>query len=310
MKKYIAVFITIMFMGLEVQAATLTTAIAKYKKQNYSGCMNDIEDASQSAFKEKSANFQTLSRIIAKADKDKIVSGDPKELSKLNDEMKEVLKPGQIDNAKWAYMFYYYALSLHQIGLGSKAREYYNAAFTLTPNSKIGEYSATAISCIDSPDSCASSDMDEFIQSGKQVSDDIIKKQLEENLEKHRNEINQGKDLSYIEDLNNKIAWVDAGIPDINEIGKVDTKEENIPTDEEIGKAVRTLQKAGINPMGYMNTPYNSEYAQLNSLLNTNNGNGYSNDYSTMMLMNSNGKISPELMQTIMRQQMMGGYGF
>ena len=31
--------------------------------------------------------------------------------------------------------------------------------------------------------------------------------------------------------------------------------------------------------------------------------------YSTMMMMN-NGKVSPELMQTLMRQQMMGGYGF
>ena len=47
---------------------------------------------------------------------------------------------------------------------------------------------------------------------------------------------------------------------------------------------------------------------QLNALLNSN---GYSNDYSTLMMMNgANGKVSPELMQTLMRQQMMGGYGF
>ena len=308
MKKYIALFLTIMFLGLEVQAATLSTAIAKYKRQNYIGCISDIEQTAKPLFKNGGTNLQTLSRLVASVDKEKVKAGDPQESAKLSESIKSVVKSGQTDTNKWAYMFYYYALALHQIGLGSQAREYYNAASILTPNTKIGEYSSSAIACIDNPSACTSSDMDEFIQSKKQVSDEIIKKQLEENLEKHRNEINKGKDLSWGEELNNKIAWVDAGVPNINEIGVNDVKSENIPTDEEIGKAVRTLQRAGINPMGYVNAPYNNEYAQLNALLNSN---GYSNDYSTLMMMNgANGKVSPELMQTLMRQQMMGGYGF
>ena len=39
--------------------------------------------------------------------------------------------------------------------------------------------------------------MDNFIRSGKQVSDTIIKDELKKNLEKQKNEINQGKGLSY-----------------------------------------------------------------------------------------------------------------
>ena len=84
-----------------------------------------------------------------------------------------------------------------------------------------------------------------------------------------------------------------------------------MPTDEEIGRAVRTLQRAGINPMGYANSmQMNNEYAQLNALLNSGNGNQNSNDYASMMMMMNGGQnLSPEVLQTLMRQQMMSGYG-
>ena len=153
--------------------------------------------------------------------------------------------------------------------------------------------------------------MKQFVQQKKE---EILK-----NLKKHTDEINQGKDLSwYSPDLDNKIAWVDtgmgdvtwvdAGVPRLDNIGKMEPSMNDIPTDEEIGKAIRTLQRAGINIAPQINSPMNNEYAQINALLNNGNNN-YSNDYSTMMMMN-NGKVSPELMQTLMRQQMMGGYGF
>lgn len=319
MKKIISSLLLLTFICLEVQAATLSSAISLYKRQNYIGCMNELEDAAKPMFKESDTTLQTLSRNLAKVDPQKISTGSQEEVTKLNDEIKNLVKTNYTDKAKWAYIFYYYALALHQIGLGPRAKEYYNAAFVLTPNSKLGEYSKTAIGCIDNPGSCTGSDMDEFIQSGKEVSDEIIKDRLQKNLEKHREEINTGKDLSSVpkNNQNELLAWADEGInpniiSEVSEIG-AEKKTSDIPTDEEIGKAVRTLQKAGINPMGYMNTNMNREYAQLNALLNDGNSQNYNNDYALMMMMNGgngNGKMSPELMQTIMRQQMMGGYGF
>ena len=129
----------------------------------------------------------------------------------------------------------------------------------------------------------------------------------------YQKEINQGKDLSALPIENEKLAWVDSGIsPEVADFATAGANkaEENIPTDEEIGKAVRTLQRAGINPVNYMGkNPYNNEYAQLNAILNDGNQN-YPNDYSTMMMMNGSKNISPQLMQTFMQQQMMGGFGF
>ena len=110
-----------------------------------------------------------------------------------------------------------------------------------------------------------------------------------------------------------KLAWVDTGVnSDIeNQLFESTLKKNNdFPTDEEIGKAVRTLQKVGINPINYINGA-NNEYLQLNSMLNSSN-NEYSNDYVKMMMLNnqSNGQMSPQMMQIMMQQQMMGGFGF
>ncbi len=313
MKKIIALVVLLMFVGLNAQAATLGTAVAKYKRQNYVGCISDLNETFTRYSKDhKDTNIlNKIMSTISKYDLAKIESNDQTEIDKLNEDLRKMSTYRKSDSNKFAYMFYYYALSLHQIG-SANARGYYEAAAKMSPHSKINEYSKQAITCIESPDSCKASDMDEFIQSGKQVSDDIIKEQLLKDLDRHKNNINAGKDLSLNtdeENISDKLAWVDEGItPEISEIAKEDISN-NIPTDEEIGRAVRTLQKAGINPMSYMNMPVNNEYAQLNALLN--DGNTYSNnDYATMMMMNNgNGKVSPELMQTLMRQQMMGGFG-
>ena len=314
MKKIVSLVLIMMFMGLEVQAATLAGAITKYKNSNYTGCINDLDDILVSMSKKNDKDIaQKVMGAINKLDSQKLINGDDTENKKFNEEMKKIAKYDSLDSTKWAYIFYYYALSLHQIGMGQNALRYYAVAKVFSPQSKIGQYADIAKTCLDAPGSCASSDIDEFIKSGKQVDDAIIRKELQNKIEKQKEEINRGQGLSYdTENLDNKIAWVDAGVPDINEIGKNETSSmsNDMPTDEEIGRAVRTLQKIGINPVNYMNTPVNNEYAQINALLNDGNTN-YSNDYATMMMMNnSNGKISPEVMQTLMRQQMMGGFGF
>ena len=308
MKKVMALIMLFMFLGMNVQAATLGSAVAKYKRQNYSGCITDLNEMLTQLSK-TGKDTEVANKImatVANYDAEKLEKGDSSELSKLATDLNKVARFKVTDTDKWAYIFYYYALALHQIGTGN-AKGYYETAAKFSAHSKIGEYSKQAIQCLDNPASCQSSDMDAFIRSGKQVSDDIIKEQLKNDLRRHKDNINAGRGISILPQKEDKLAWVDSGIN--TEISEVSSTEKNtVPTDEEIGHAVRTLQKAGINPMSYLNMPVNNEYAQLNALLN--DGNSYSNDYSTMMMLNNgNGRISPEVMQTIMRQQMMGGFG-
>lgn len=309
MKKIMTLVIVLIFLGINAQAASISSAVAKYKRQNYVGCITDLNDV-MTQLSKTHKDTETMGKVmsvVSKYDLSKLESGDYSEISKLTDDMKTVVTYKKDDAEKWAYIFYYYALSLHQIGAGN-ARSYYEIATKFSPNTRIGEYSKIAMKCLDSPDACKNSDIDEFIRSGKQVSDEIIKEELKNDLRRHKDNINAGRGLSSIFKKDDKIAWADEGVKnEISEIGKQEYSN-NTPTDEEIGRAVRTLQKAGINPMSYMSAPINNEYAQLNALLN--DGNSYSNDYATMMMMNNGtGKISPELMQTIMRQQMMSGYG-
>ena len=308
MKKIIALSILLMFCGMNIQAATLGTAISKYKRQNYAGCITDLNDMlTQLSKTGKDTNLASkVMSTVAQIDTEKLEKGDFFETAKFTREMNKIAKFKKTDTDKWAYIFYYYALALHQIGTGD-ARGYYETAAKFSSHSKIGEYSKQAIQCLESPDSCQSSDMDAFIRSGKQVDDSIIKKELQNDLERHRNNINSGKDLSLLPQKEDKLAWADEGIkPEISEIGRQETNN-NTPTDEEIGRAIRTLQKAGLNPLAYNNMPVNNEYAQLNALLNSEND--YSNSYYSPMMMNGNNQLSPEVLQTIMRQQMMGGFG-
>lgn len=314
MKKFILLIVLFMFMGLNANAATLSTAIAKYKRQNYVGCMGDLNDILAPMSKE-GRDPELANKILAIASKydiEKITAGNFIETTNLYEDLSKATKFRRSDSEKLAYIFYYYALSLHQIGADSgRVGNYYNAAIVFSPNSKIGEYSRSAKTCLSSPDACKASDMDEFIRSGKTVSDDIIREQLLNDLKKHQDNINSGRGYSWLPKTENELAWADAGIiPEVTE-EKTSSSNSNVPTDEEIGRAVRTLQRAGINPMGYANSmQMNNEYAQLNALLNSGNGNQNSNDYASMMMMMNGGQnLSPEVMQTLMRQQMMSGYG-
>lgn len=322
MKKFIIAILIVFFTCTYAHSATFATAVAKYKAGNYTGCINDLDEVAKKMGKDKD-DINTLKKMIAvfaKYDLKKWFGSKEvaeteeniKEALKITEELQKVAPRASLD--RFAYLFYYYALCLHQLGYKDLAKDYYYASafFCWESKSDIYKYSLQAVDCIEKPDSCKVSDMDEFIQSGKPVSDDILRDQLRKDLKRHQDNINAGKGLSWLPNKEDNVAWADEGvIPEVDEIvSEKEIEVSNVPTDEEIGKAVRTLQKAGINPMAYMNPMVNNEYAQLNALLNNGNNNYY-NDYSTMMMNNgnNNGQISPELMQVIMRQQMMGGFG-
>ena len=315
MKKILSVILLLTFLELNAQAASFKNAISKYKSGNYAGCINELETVSEHIGnnKDNKNSIKKLVAIVSKYNFENWKEGNIKDAEEARKMLKEIQKEvprSTLD--KWSYLFYYYALCFHQLGYKNEAKIYYKAAgaFTWESKSQIFLYSQQAVKCIDNPTSCQNSDMDEFIKSGKQVSDEIIKEELKRNLQKHQKEINQGKDLSSISVGNEKIAWADGGIS--SEIAdsvatSSSNTNKNMPTDEEIGRAVRILHQAGINPIGYMNNA-NNEYAQLNAILNDRNTNYYQNDYSNMML-NGTNNMSPQLMQTLIQQQMMGGIG-
>ena len=104
-------------------------------------------------------------------------------------------------------------------------------------------------------------------------------------------------------------AWLKEDQENINEElgGK---KKSEVPSNEEIANAVKTLAKVGFNPMaGFNGNMYsNPEMMQMNMLLG-NNGNGAQmNNMLPFLLMSQNQdgtqKMSPELIQSMMMSQM------
>ena len=88
-------------------------------------------------------------------------------------------------------------------------------------------------------------------------------------------------------------------------------KKGEMPSNDEIANAVKTLAKLGINPLAGMTGAYtNPEMMQMNMLLGSNTNNEYGTNNSMNMLpllwMNSqNGQqMPPELIQTMMMSQM------
>jgi len=87
-------------------------------------------------------------------------------------------------------------------------------------------------------------------------------------------------------------------------------KKSDIPTNDEIANAVKTLAKAGLNPFAGMNAGYsNPQMMQMSMLLNDNNGYGYNYNNMNMLpvlLMNQNSEqqLPTDLIQTMMMNQM------
>ena len=86
-----------------------------------------------------------------------------------------------------------------------------------------------------------------------------------------------------------------------------------MPTNEEIANAVKTLAKLGINPMGAMVQPaayQNPEMMQMSMLLgnNTQSNNGMNMLPFLMMNQGNTQNMSPELIETMMMNQMAPTY--
>lgn len=188
------------------------------------------------------------------------------------------------NNPSNIFAYYYKGLAYTQLGKKEEAKQAFDQVITLNSNTTLVEYSKHANACLNSPEECTkyqeeSSSLDQFIKSNKFYDQSV------------QSEVNQKKLDRIRENINDELG----------------SKKSEIPTNDEIANAVKTLAKIGINPLAGMNTTYSTpQMMQMSMLLGDNSSNNNTMNMLPMMLMNQNNgqTISPELMQTIMMNQM------
>ena len=197
-----------------------------------------------------------------------------------------------------AAVHYYQGLALYQLGRTDKAALAFNAVISLNSNSVLTDYANKAIHCINHDEECkpqndesADSDLDKFLKSDKFYGNSV------------QADLNQKK--------------LDQMKRNINDTIK-DNQKSEMPTNDEIAEAVKTLAKAGINPFAGMNgmnpaqmTPESAQMMQMNMLLGNNTNNNQMNMLPMLLLNQQNGeKLSPELIQTMMMSNMANDFGY
>ena len=187
------------------------------------------------------------------------------------------------------FAYYYKGLSYYQLGKKDEAISAFEKVQALNSNKTLVEYSKKGIACLETPEECATygqaqSDLDLFIKSKKFYDKSVQAEVNKKKLDRIRENIN-------------------------DELKNTDQKSE-VPTNDEIANAVKTLAKIGINPLAGINAGYqNPEMMQMNMLLgnnNMNNGMGMNNNMLPMLLMNKEAmqNMSPEVIQSMMMNQM------
>lgn len=189
------------------------------------------------------------------------------------------------ENPSNIFAYYYKGLAYTQLGKKEDAMTAFEQVISINSNSTLVDYAKKANACLSSPEDCAKyekgiGELEAFIKSKKFFSDNVQSQVNQKKLDRIRENIN-------------------------DEVNNVEKKSE-MPTNDEIANAVKTLAKAGINPLANISQGYqNPQMMQMSMLLNDNNNN-YNMNMLPMLLMNqnSNQQLPPDLIQTMMMTQM------
>lgn len=182
-----------------------------------------------------------------------------------------------------AVAYYYLAMSSAQIGKKEEAIANYQRVIELSPNGKLNVYATKGKTCLETPDRCndqdAVSELDNFVQSrfGSGFS------------EKARSEYEKQKIDNMMREMNRKDDISPSKFKDYKDFSS------EVPSNEEIAKAMHILQKAGV-----VSLIQNNNSADLSFINST------SNDPYKMMnaLMGRDGNLSPQFIQSILTEQM------
>ena len=192
-----------------------------------------------------------------------------------------------------ALAYYYLGMTSAQMGNKQEAINNYSKVITLSPNGRVGLYAKKGKRCLEEASSCRETEEDrdelsKFIYGkyGNGFSEEALKVHEKERIENMKREINREDSI------------------EPQRFKEYRDFSSEVPTNDEIVNAIRTLQKAGINMP--MNNGYNSEYAMLTG--NYNNNNEY--EILNLLMGNKNGSanINPQLIQSMLTSQMSTGF--
>lgn len=284
MKKKLIFLITALMLLIEISPCsyaktdTLTQlAIKKYKRGNYTGCLQDCQNIVKRQPSNALAYYYLAMAYTQAGKKQEALAAYNKVLS---------LKPNPKKNRLAQYS-----------KTGIRCLE--------TPEQcKIKQVSSTTGKVTESE-----SDIDKFINSTPYggLSDAVKKDYQQKHLNAIKNEINNGKDVDDYEFRKiNKVQ-------DSDKIAQADTTEQKKPTNDEVTAALKVLNEAGINPYSASANYQNPELSELNMLMGNNDqsrgDNSMLNMLPYMLAQNkggeSNNNYSPQVMQSLIMNSMM-----
>ena len=185
--------------------------------------------------------------------------------------------------------YYYKGMAAAQIGKKAEAIENYDKALALSPrNSNLRRYATKGKMCLESEDGCSSAnyedETDEFIRSKTYGGFSEEARSMFEKLKIEQ----MMRDMNRNDDINPQ------KFKEYKDFSSMNTPSD-VPSNDEIANAVKTLQKAGLMNFG------TNTYSDLSILTGVNNNN------SMLNLMNS-GNIDPQIIQAMLTNNMSLGF--
>ena len=180
--------------------------------------------------------------------------------------------------------YYYKAMTAAQLGKKDEAIENYERAITLAPKrSNLIQYAEKGKRCLETPENCHEAafddSMDEFI---RKKNSDMFSEEAREMFEKLKIE-QMMRNMNQNDDIDPQKFREYRDFSSMNN--------QNIPSNDEIADAVRTLQKAGLINFG------SNSYSDLSVLMGQNHLLGNSSDLSN---------IDPRLLQSFITNTTFG----
>ena len=184
-----------------------------------------------------------------------------------------------------ALAYYYLAISATQMGKRELAIDYYNKTLSLVPrSSNLARYATRGKACVEDKDACKSSTYASIAEEllggrAKEMSSPEVKSEFEKlKIENLMREMNRNNDIPA------------QRFKEFKDFSSMNTNE--VPTNDEIVAALRTLQRAGLGNIG-------NNYSDLSLLTGSQNDN---------MLNLMGGNINPQVMQALFTNNVSLGF--
>ena len=193
-----------------------------------------------------------------------------------------------------AVAYYYLAMTSAQIGKKDDAIQNYEKVITLSPDGQLGRYAQKGKTCLEDPEKCHENDsqvtsLDEFIQQGfgSGFSNEARSEYEKQKIQNMMREMNRGEDITPQKFKEYK---------DFSSMNSNGT-----PSNDEIVNALRVLQRAGFTDL--INNGYNSDISLLSG-----NQNNQNNAMLNMLLGRDSSNLSPQVIQSLLTNQMTAGF--